>query len=120
MRVDLGALGAIPSDRCIAVADGRVVVARVGDDVVAFQNRCLHQNSKLEDGRIDNGKLTCPLHFWRYEAATGRHLGGRGTLESYPVEIVDGRVFVEAPDPEPVLSMREMMLRHAREWSRDD
>ncbi len=119
MRVDLGPLDAIPSDHCIAVADGRVVVARVGDDIVAFQNRCLHQDSKLEGGRIDNGRLTCPLHFWRYDAATGRHLGNRGTLQSYPVEVTDGEVYVEVPDPEPALSIREMMLRHAREWSRD-
>lgn len=120
MRVELGPLDSIPSDHCIAVAEGRIVVARMGDSVVAFQNRCLHQNSKLEGGRIESGKLTCPLHFWRYEATTGRHLGNRGSLDSYPIEVIDGQVFVEAPEPEPQLSVRELMLRHAREWSRDD
>ncbi len=119
MRFAIGALSAVPTDSCVAVDDGRAIVIRVGDEVVAFENRCLHQDSKLEGGRIERGRLICPLHFWRYEAATGRHLGGRGSLLSYPVEVVDGEVFVELPDREPTLSMREMMLKHAREWSRE-
>ena len=120
MRVSAGRLDAIPTDHCIGIADDRAVVARVGEHVVAFENRCLHQASPLEGGRITrDGRLTCPLHFWRYDAVSGRHLGGRGTLPSYPVEVVDGEVFVEVPEPVPELSMREMMLRHAREWSRE-
>lgn len=92
---------------------------RVGDRVVAFENRCLHQASPLAGARISRGKLTCPLHFWRYEVATGRHLGGAGLLPSFQVEVMDGDVYVEVPDPTPELSIREMMLRHAKEWSRE-
>ncbi len=119
MKVAIGPVSDLPVDRCVAVDAGRAIVARVGDRVMAFENRCLHQESPLAGGRIERGKLTCPLHFWRYDAATGRHLGGSGTLPSYPVQIVDGEVFVDLPDPEPKLSMREMLLRHAKEWSRE-
>lgn len=120
MRVSAGRVDEVPADRCVAVGAGKAIVARVGDEVVAFENRCLHQDSPLAGGRIRHGRLTCPLHFWRYRLPQGEHLGGEGPLTSYPVEILDGEVFVEVPDPEPELSVREMMLRHAREWRRGD
>ena len=120
MRVVVGPLESVPLDHCIAVADGRAVVARVGDTVVAMQNRCLHQDSPLEGGRITGDRLTCPLHFWRYRLPEAEHTGGRGALETYAVELVDGVVIVDLPEPKPAMSMREQLLAHAREWNRGD
>ena len=119
MRIGVGSLADLPTNRCVAVADDRAIVIRLGDRVVAFENRCLHQDSPLAGGWVEGGRLTCPLHFWRYEADTGRHVGSSESLESYVVEIVDGAVYVDVPDPEPKRSMREMLLRHAEEWSRE-
>jgi nitrite reductase/ring-hydroxylating ferredoxin subunit len=119
MRVAVGLLEDLPRNRCVAIADDRAIVVRVGDHVMSFENRCLHQDSPLAGGVVDNGKLICPLHFWRYEAATGRHVGGQSMLPTYDVQIEGGEVYVELPDPEPKLSMRDMMLRHAQEWSRE-
>lgn len=119
MRVSAGPLDDIPTDSCVAIADGLAIIIRVGDRVVSYQNRCLHMDSPFDGGRVENGRLICPLHFWRYEADSGRHLGRRGTLASYPTEVVDDEVFVDVPDPEPKLSVREMMLRHAAEWRRE-
>jgi nitrite reductase/ring-hydroxylating ferredoxin subunit len=118
MKVKVGTVGAVPHTRCIAIEGGGAVVARVGGRIVAFENRCLHQDSPLAGGIVKEGVLTCPLHFWRYRLPEGRHVGGEGDLESYPVEVIDGVVWVEVPDPPPPLSMREMLLRHAREWER--
>jgi nitrite reductase/ring-hydroxylating ferredoxin subunit len=119
MRVSAGSISEIPADRCVPVADGAAVMAQVDGAVVAFENRCLHQESPLAGGIIHNGVLICPLHFWRYRLPSGEHAGGEGTLPGYPVEVIDGEVFVDLPDPAPRLSMREMMLQHAREWVRD-
>jgi putative hydrolase of the HAD superfamily len=116
MRVGAGPLQDIPSDRCRAVGDGSAVVVRVGGQVVAFQNRCLHQDSPLAGGVVLDGVLICPLHFWRYRLPAGAHVGSGVPLPGYPVEVVDGEVWVEVPDPAPPLSMREMLLKHAREW----
>lgn len=115
MRVSAGALADLPTDRCVSVAGGAAVVARVGEGVVAFQNRCLHQDSPLQDGWISGGTLNCPLHFWRYRLPEGEHHTG-ARLRSYPTEIEDGEVFLEVPDPAPRRSMREILLEHAREW----
>ncbi|HSJ46675.1 MAG TPA: Rieske 2Fe-2S domain-containing protein [Euzebyales bacterium] len=119
VRVSAGRVEDVPIDRCVAVADGRAVVVRVGDDVVAFPNRCLHQASALAGGRVLSGRLICPMHFWRYHLPDGEHVGGQGRLVSYDVEVVDGEVFVDVPAPAPPRSMREIMLAHARDWTRD-
>ena len=115
----MGPLDDVPPDRCVAVADGAVVVVRVGDHVSAFRNRCLHKDSPLADGRVWDGALTCPMHFWRYRLPDGAHTGGRGALPRYVTEVADGQVYVELPDPGPPQSMRERLLAHARDWERD-
>lgn len=92
------------------------MVVKVEGTVVAFQNRCLHQNSPLAGGVVLDGKLICPMHFWRYGLPVGEHIGSGINLPTYPTELDDGEVWVEVPDPEPPLSMRELLLRHAREW----
>lgn len=119
VRVSAGPLTEVPTDRCVAIADGRVVVVRVGEHVVAFDNRCLHKDSPLAGGRVTAGRLTCPLHFWRYRLPGGEHVGGQGVLPSYPVTTVDGQVLVDVPEPEPAASLRDLLLRHARDWDRD-
>ncbi|MDH3500654.1 MAG: Rieske (2Fe-2S) protein [Acidimicrobiia bacterium] len=114
-RVSAGRLADLPVGRCRGIGDGRAVVARVGDTVTAFQARCLHQTSHLGGGLVKDGVITCPLHFWRYDATTGAKLGEpERRLRSFPVEIVDGEVFVELPPVPPPQSMREILLGHAR------
>lgn len=120
MEVDLGPIDAIPTDRCIAVGDDtRAVAVRVGDDVRVFENRCLHQDSPLAEGRVFDDKLQCPLHFWRYHLPSGVHVGGNGTLASHPVRIRDGHAVVDLPDAHPTTSLRDQLLAHARDWDRD-
>ena len=120
VRISAGRVADIPADRCVAVGDGRAVVVRVGERVVAFRNRCLHQDSPLADGRVLTGRLICPMHFWRYHLPDGEHVGGGGRLPSYPVEVVDGEAFVDLPPPAPSRSLRQIMLAHARDWDRGD
>lgn len=98
------------------MAGARAVVVRIGDQVVAFENRCLHQETALEGGTVTDGVLMCPAHFWRYRLPAGRHIGTGEMLPSYPVEVIDGEVWVEVPDPGPPRSMREILLEHARTW----
>ena len=119
--VSAGAVEDLPTDRCVEIGDGRAVVVRVGDEAYAYRNECLHQASRLAGGLVKDGVITCPLHFWRYEADTGAKCGEPGLrLDCYPVRIESGTVLVDLPEPEPSRSMREMMLDHAREWDRGD
>ncbi len=119
MRVSIGPVGSVPSDRCVAVADGRAVVVRVGEEVRAFQNRCLHQDSLLDGGIVRNGVLSCPLHFWRYRVADGSLIGSRRSLPSFPIDIVHGEAFVLLPDDDPQMTLRQRLLDRARHYDRD-
>ena len=116
-----GAVDDLPIDRCVEIGDGRVVAVRVGNQVYAYRNECLHQASPLAGGLVKDGVIVCPLHFWRYEADTGAKCGEPELrLENYPVLIESGTVLVDLPDPPATGSWREMMLDHAREWDRGD
>lgn len=117
-RVRVGPVASIRSDACTAVGDGVAVVVRVGDEVCAYRNRCLHQDSPLAGGTVHDGVLVCPQHFWRYDAATGRVTAGSARLDRFPVEIVDGDVIVELPDEPPRRSLREELLERARSYDR--
>lgn len=119
MRVPIGPVAAVPDDGCVAVADGRVVVVRVGDRVRAYRNRCLHQDSPLTGGWVRDGVLSCPLHFWRYDVATGELRNGEGCLERYRVEYDGGDAHVILPDDEPARPLREELLARARSYDRD-
>lgn len=119
MRVSAGPLDAVPEGRCVVTADGSAIVARVGDEVRAYRNVCLHQASPLEGGWVRDGVITCPLHFWRYDFDDGAHRGGNGALESYPVSVVDGELLVDVPDRGPARSLREQLLARAEGYDRD-
>ncbi|GIU91131.1 MAG: hypothetical protein KatS3mg011_0037 [Acidimicrobiia bacterium] len=118
MRVEAGRLDDLPESKAVVAADGRVVVVRTEDGVRAFENRCLHRGSSFEGARISDGVMTCPAHFWRYRISDGRLVADPTIgLSEVPCEVVDGRVWIELPEPETA-SIRQVLLRHAREWRR--
>ena len=119
MRVPVGPVADVPDDRCIAVGDGRVVVVRVGGELRAFENRCLHQNSVLAGGIVRNGVLSCPLHFWRYRVDDGSLIGSKRSLPHFPIDVVNGEAFVLLPDAEPDVPLRQRLLDRASNYDRD-
>ena len=119
MRVPVGPVADVPDDRCIAVGDGRVVVVRVGSELRAFENRCLHQDSLLDGGIVRNGVLSCPLHFWRYRVDDGSLIGSKRSLPHFPIDVVDGEAFVLLPDADPDVSLRDQLLDRARTYDRN-
>lgn len=80
------------------VAGGEdILLCRSGADIRALRNMCTHAASTLEDGRLRNGILSCPLHGARFDLTDGgRCLGGAGyrPLTLFPVRVADGRVLV--------------------------
>lgn len=128
-RVACGSLSDLPTDRAIAVADGRAVLVRIGDEVRAFENRCLHADQPLADGVISEGVLMCPHHFWRYDAVSGELTSSGPTadqpcLASFDLDVVDDELFVSLPPQQPKPgsapgSIRDLLLDHARTWDRN-
>ncbi len=100
----------------ICSVDGRdVVLARCGDDVFAFGNRCPHQGASMLTGRIgaavlpgaepgemlldeDRMVVRCPWHGWEFDVRTGKslHDPNRKRIVSYRTEILEGEIHVKS------------------------
>lgn len=80
-----------------ALADNYpVLVVRLADEVVAWQNTCPGSLLPLHLGTLEGGVLACPWHGCRFDAATGERLEGAGaSLHPLPVRVEDGLVKVE-------------------------
>ena len=82
------------------VADGRdIALFRRGGTLYAICNVCAHQHlSVLHQGRLQGLTVTCPMHGWTYDLATGESTTVQGRVETYPVISESGSVYVELPD----------------------
>ena len=101
----------------LAVAgDVELGVFRVDGQLVAYENRCMHQGGPVCTGeimgryeqvlnadgtiageRFDEAEphLVCPWHGWEYDLASGRCAADRRfRLRRYPVTLKDGDVYV--------------------------
>ncbi|MEM8935825.1 MAG: Rieske 2Fe-2S domain-containing protein [Pseudomonadota bacterium] len=77
----------------------RVAVFRYGDKISAVTNACRHQNGPLGEGRVVDGRITCPWHGWQYRPDDGVSPPPfTEKIATYNVRVEKGRVFV---DPKP-------------------
>lgn len=93
-----------PEDGKIAARLGgwSVLVVRTDDGFRAINDRCTHQAALLSPGRVRRGAIMCPLHGARFEAATGRCIGGAyADLRVFELRIADGMIEVAVPDAPP-------------------
>jgi nitrite reductase/ring-hydroxylating ferredoxin subunit len=83
------------------IDDIEVAVFKVNGEIYALSNICPHQHTPLiYDGFIEGGCVVCPAHGWMFNLKTGRMpTDGKG-LDSYPVKVIDGNVFVKAAKKE--------------------
>ena len=114
-----GLMAADPEDATdlVPVADreelreaGRLTVTESGSSIALFHhegevyavdNRCPHMGFPLDTGTVDEGVLTCHWHHARFELACGDTFDPwADDVQTYPVELHDGAVYVD-PDPEP-------------------
>jgi len=99
-----------------AAGDVELGVFRVDGQLVAYENRCMHQGGPVCTGeimgryeqvlnadgtiageRFDEAEshLVCPWHGWEYDLASGRCAADRRfRLRRYPVTLKDGDVYV--------------------------
>jgi nitrite reductase/ring-hydroxylating ferredoxin subunit len=99
--------------RIMNVNKRELVVYRWNDRVVALRNICAHQGMSFRGGAVfgrvyseeergnvryarEEPNLSCPVHGYTFDeggqCTTHAHL----RIKAYPVEIRDGRVFVDA------------------------
>jgi len=66
-------LNSIPNEGCkiIIYNDFPIAIFRRGKEVYAIDNRCPHRGGSLGNGEINDGTVTCPLHQWKFNIASG-------------------------------------------------
>ena len=101
--VEIGPLDAIPrlGARVVATARGEVAVFRTADDsVFALDDRCPHKAGRLSQGIVHGHAVTCPLHNWVIDLATGAAVApDEGCAHRIGARLVDGRVLLALPRP---------------------
>ena len=95
----------------VVVQGHEILIARVGDEYYATNNRCTHMGGKLSHGKLEGTVVTCPRHGSQFELKDGRvvrWLKGSGflsvlgkalksprPLSRYNVQVVDDKILVE-------------------------
>ncbi len=99
--IELGNISAVPrrGARCVNIPGGKIAVFRTAEDqIFAIENRCPHKGGPLSEGIVHGASVTCPLHNWVFDLATGEAQGAdEGSVRTYPVKVEDGVIFI-APD----------------------
>jgi nitrite reductase (NADH) small subunit len=97
--VKIATISELPSQGRVKefMASGRMLcVANLDGEICAVDNACPHWGGPLGQGMIDQGKIACPWHGWRFDPRTGRGPAKcKGRLGAYRVKIEGDEVFVE-------------------------
>ena len=97
---DVGAVTDIPlrGARRVPTSRGDVAVFRTGDNqVFALRDACPHKGGPLSQGIVHGHAVTCPLHAWVIDLATGEPTGaeaGKGCAPTVPLRVQDGRILL--------------------------
>ncbi|MFY9264556.1 MAG: Rieske 2Fe-2S domain-containing protein [Solirubrobacterales bacterium] len=80
--------------RSIALVSRRIGVFNTDAGFFAIDNDCPHQGGPLSDGILAEACVTCPLHGWRIDLASGQVHGREEQVQTYPLEVRDGTVWL--------------------------
>jgi len=86
---------------CELTDDDQVALFKHEDgNFYAVEVWCSHQKVSLMNGDLEDYELMCPLHGACFDVRTGQHLSLPAVrpIESYPVKVEDGKVFVEVEE----------------------
>jgi len=96
--VEVVALNDIPSlgSRVIKTDTMSIAVFRTAsDEVFAMKDECPHKQGPLSQGIVHGTSVTCPLHNWKIDLASGEALGpDEGCTNVFPVKIENGIVHI--------------------------
>ncbi|HFC05376.1 MAG TPA: nitrite reductase small subunit NirD [Rhizobiales bacterium] len=97
--VDIAALDDIPQrgGRVVKTHAGCIAVFRTIDDqVFALDDACPHKKGPLSEGIVHGTAVTCPLHNWVIDLATGSAKGAdEGQVKTYQIRVEKGRLLLD-------------------------
>ncbi len=97
--VEIVALEEIPQlgSRVIKTDTMNIALFRnASDEVFAMKDECPHKKGPLSQGIVHGTSVTCPLHNWKIDLASGEALGpDEGCTNVFPVKIEQGMVYMD-------------------------
>ena len=95
---EIVALEDIPQlgSRVIASDTMKIAVFRTANnEVFAMKDECPHKQGPLSQGIVHGSSVTCPLHNWKIDLATGEALGpDEGCTNVFQTKVENGMVFI--------------------------
>lgn len=96
--LEIVALDEIPrlGSRVIKTDTMDVALFRTGDDrVFALRDACPHKGGPLSQGIVHGTSVTCPLHNWKIDLASGQALGpDEGCTHVFATKVENGVVYL--------------------------
>jgi|SRR5882757_8728677 len=93
---------AIGSAQTVTVGTETVAVFRTDTGFYALTDRCSHASVALSDGYLEGDVIECPAHFGQFCVKNGKALALPAVepVVSWPVQVIDGQVYVMNPTEE--------------------
>lgn len=84
----------------VDIDDVPIAIWNVDGDLYATQDTCTHEEASLSEGDLWGEVIECPLHGAQFDVRTGEVLclPAIFPLQTYPVKVEGGTVFVEWDD----------------------
>ena len=97
--IEIVALEAIPrlGSRVVKTDTMNIALFRTSDDqVFALRDACPHKGGPLSQGIVHGTSVTCPLHNWKIDLASGEALGpDEGCSNVFPTRVENEKVFLD-------------------------
>ena len=82
----------------VTVNQKDVAVFRVNGQFFAIDDLCPHMGASLSGGYVENGVVTCPWHYWRFQLSDGAWADNpKVKTGCYTVHVVGDDLQIEAP-----------------------
>jgi nitrite reductase (NADH) small subunit len=100
--ISVGYVDAIPrlGARVVRTTIGDIAVFRTDDgSVYAIEDRCPHRGGPLSQGIVHGGRVSCPLHDWAIDLASGEAVApDKGCVRRFPVREAGGLIEIDLAD----------------------
>ncbi|MGO8920209.1 MAG: nitrite reductase small subunit NirD [Stellaceae bacterium] len=98
--VEIGGIDDIPrrGARVVRTGGSGIAVFRTADDeIFALVDRCPHRGGPLSEGIVSGTSVTCPLHNWVIDLASGQaREPDIGCAPRVQVRVREGRILLDA------------------------
>lgn len=75
--------------KCVEISGQRVLLCNTRDRIFAVENQCSHVMEPLDEGRMRDGWIACPVHGARFDLETGKPLNPPAI---FPIRIYEVRI----------------------------